>query len=91
MKVIRKFQFNSRFERLYDQCMEELKVALSNAKTLKEKNEIITWYGFAIDDFNHYACKKTDETMVVCGLDAHLQKSADFLEKSPKHIYNHSR
>ena len=84
------YQFNERFERLYDECMEEVKHALKEAKTPNERDEILKNYGFDVDEFCHYVYRKTDDTMVVCGVDAHLQRSADFVSKSPKTIYNHT-
>lgn len=91
MGVLKKFQFNNRFELLFDQCMDEVKEALQTAETQKDMDEILENYGFDIDDFSHYVCRKTDETMVLSNVNAHLQRSADFLGKSRKHIQNHRR
>ena len=91
MSVLKKVQFNYRFEQLFDQCMDEVKEALKTAKTQKDMDKILENYGFDIDDFSHYVCRKTDETMVLAKVNAHLQRSGDFLGKSRKHIQNHRR
>ena len=91
MSTLKMYQFNDRFERLYDQCMEEVKMALMQAKSQNEKHEILQLYGFWVDDFNHYVFRKTDETMILSDVDAHLQRSADFVGKSRQNIYNHTR
>ena len=90
MRVIKKVQFNDRFERLLDECLEEVKNALKEAKTQKEKNKIISYYGFGLDDFNDSVYRKTNDLMISCGIDSRLQRTADFVGKTAKTIYNHT-
>ena len=89
MSVLKKQQFNSRFEMLFNECLSEVKEALKAAKTQREKKQIFANYGLDLDDLAHYMIVKTDDTAIECCIDDHAQCAADFLGKVPKTVYNH--
>ena len=86
-----KIQFNNRFEKLAEECLNEVRMAVKEGKTLKEKIAIWNNYGYDSDDFDYYMVRMIDALAVELGLSSHLQRSADFLNKSPRHIQNHRR
>jgi len=86
-----KIQFNNRFEKLAEECLNEMRMAVKEGKTLKEKIAIWNNYGYDSDEFDYCMVRKIDALAVELGLPSHLQRSADFLNKSPRHIQNHRR
>jgi sarcosine oxidase delta subunit len=91
MSTEKMVQYNSRFERLIDECLSEVANELRTARTQKQKNAILKKYGFDLKEFNQYVIKRTNDMMVANEVSAHYQKAADFLNIGRATVHRNSK
>ncbi len=89
MSTLKMYQHNADFERLLDEKLDLLEEAYHNAKDSKEREEVLRSHGFDLDDFNIRSIQKTNDRMVKLGVNAHAQRTADYLSKKRRTIYRY--
>ena len=66
-----------------------METAYRNAETTQDKEDVLRSYGFDLDDFYEKAIKRTNIRMIKMGVDAHAQRTADYLTKKRRTIYRY--
>ena len=87
--IVKRYQYNPDFERLLDEKLDIMEADYHQAQTAAEKEEVLRSHGFDLDDFYRTAIQTTNLRMLKLEVNAHAQRTADFLFQKRRTIYRY--